>query len=279
MHVGIRSDKIVGGGKNNGTRIMRVFLSALLCLAIALPGWAQETDAKPDQRNSIEFYADAEARLLAQRQSLLDEESAMELPLWIGQPGLEIFLVEEAEYRRILRLLRGWTTSGLFEQRGIQYLPALDRYLFETLGIEAIANMDGAALDAHVAEVRANRARLLSVFEHALNYIEARVDYILAVSQAAVRPDIYRVFASTYGDIHWQEGYYDEPNNTIEIEDIFEDRDRAVWVVEGSWGRLNDPDRHGGFEFLFSSPCQFAGTWWYSDDAPGDTVNWTGECQ
>jgi len=257
---------------------MRLLVAALLCLAIAVPGWAQETDAKPDQQNTIDFYADAEERLLDERQALLDQESTMEWPLWIGQPGMEIIIVEEAEYRRVLGLLRGWTTSGLFEHRGIEYLPALDRYLFETLGIEAIANMDAAALDLHVAQARANRDRLLSSFENALNYTAARVDYILAVSQAEVRPDIYRVFASTYGEIHWQEGYYDEPNNTIAIEDIYEDRDRAVWVVEGSWGRLNDPDRHGAFEFLFSSPCQFAGIWWYTGDAPGDEVNWTGEC-
>ncbi|MEO1224613.1 MAG: hypothetical protein AAFX92_10325 [Pseudomonadota bacterium] len=258
---------------------MRILVTAPLCLSIAAPGWTQVADVKPDEVNSIDFYADAEARLLAERQALLDQESAMEWPLWIGQPGMEIIIVEEAEYRRVLGLLRDWTTSGLFEHRGIEYLPALDRYLFETLGIEAIANMDAAALDLHVAQARANRDRLLSVFDAALDYTAARVDYLLAVRQAEAQPDIYRVFTSTYGEIHWQEGYYDEPNNTIAIEDIYEDRDRAVWVVEGSWGRLNDPDRHGGFEFLFSSPCQFAGRWWYSGSDAGAAVNWTGECQ
>jgi hypothetical protein len=52
-------------------------------------------------------------------------------------------------------------------------------------------------------------------------------------------------------------------------------------VVEGRWGRVDDPDRVGGFEFWFSSACSFSGWWWYDNDRPdveSRSPNWTGEC-
>ena len=262
---------------------MRFILSALLCLAIAAPAMAQKgedpDDLVPPGVNSLEFYSDAEERLLTERQSLLDQESALSLPLWVGAPGERIFILEEVEYRRILELLRDWANSDFFEPRDIEYLPSLDRYLFESLGIEAIANMDGTALEVLVEQARVNRQRLLSVYEAAISYAQARFDYHSALASYSERPDIYQVYDTTYGEIHWQEGYYNVPNNTIEIEDIYEDRDRAGWVVVGRWGREDDADTHGGFEFLFSSACQFAGRWWYTGSDAGVSENWTGECQ
>ncbi|MEM7443918.1 MAG: hypothetical protein AAF414_11375 [Pseudomonadota bacterium] len=270
---------------------MRVFLSALLFFAATVPVMAQKGEgpteapgAAPAETtqagiNSLEFYSEAEERLLNERQDLLDRESAMGWPIWVGAPGTRIFIVEEAEYRRILGLLRDWVNSDFFDSRDIEYLPLLDQYLFESLGIEAIANLQGAELDAQVNQALVNRERLLHTYEAALNYAQAKFDYHATLQSFNERPDIDQVFTSTYGDIHWREGYYNIRNNTLEIEDIYEDLDRAGWVVEGSWGRQNDPDYRGGFEFLFSSACQFAGTWWNSGEEPGTAANWTGECR
>ena len=58
------------------------------------------------------------------------------------------------------------------------------------------------------------------------------------------------------------------------------DTDRGGWIVTGRWGRTNDPDRKGGFEFVFGSPCRFTGSWWYGE-ADESTVGtaWSGECK
>lgn len=254
---------------------MRILLGVMLYLALLVPGLAQDP-SKPNE--GAAFYSRVETYLLDRRQSLLDEESAMVAPLWIGNTS-EIFLIEEAEYRRIMGLLRDWRNSGSFDADAIQHLPPLDRYLFERLGAGTIGDMEGARLDAHVVELRPNRDRLLNQFETALDYIYERFNDEVATAASEAQPDIYRVFESTYGEIHWEAGYYGNPNNTIAVEDIYEDRDLGGWVVAGRWGRANDPDRHGGFEFVFGSPCTFAGSWWYTGHEQSNATNWTGQCQ
>ena len=57
---------------------MRFILAALLCLAIAVPGMAQKGESIEQDAGGVDFYSDAEARLLDERQAVLDQEGAME---------------------------------------------------------------------------------------------------------------------------------------------------------------------------------------------------------
>ncbi|MAS93297.1 MAG: hypothetical protein CMO55_08880 [Verrucomicrobiales bacterium] len=92
---------------------------------------------------------------------------------------------------------------------------------------------------------------------------------------AAVKfePNLSAVWTSSYGDIHWSQGWYDTQNNTIRIEDRKWRATDGVYIVSGSWGRADDPNYGGKFEFKFTSPEKFSGA--YTKDG-GSGGAWSG---
>ena len=93
----------------------------------------------------------------------------------------------------------------------------------------------------------------------------------------AFKPDLSRPWSSTWGDIHWGEGFYEIPNKTIEIARQHWDGMEGVYIVEGRWGR-QEGDEQGGYRFVFRSACRFEGRWWYSS-SPASRQPWKGKLE
>ncbi len=91
-------------------------------------------------------------------------------------------------------------------------------------------------------------------------------------------PALDRIFSSTYGDIHWQEGYYSSTSKTLAVDRVFWQTALGVYVVRGRWGRSNG-SRSGEFEFHFDAACSFSGYWWDDGEEMPSGKNWSGSCK
>ncbi len=91
-----------------------------------------------------------------------------------------------------------------------------------------------------------------------------------ADSGAGPRPDIACVWRSSYGEIHWSEGWYGNRTKTLRGSLRVED---GQWVYRGTWGRTDSP-RSGAVVLTFDSPRTFRGYW--TEGASGRQTSWTG---
>ncbi len=255
-------------------RSMFIALAAVTGALAAAPAAAQDTDWEA-------MYAHVEEYWLQHREAALAEERDMSDPVWVGDigPDAQLLVVEGGEARRVLMLLRDWANADADAADKIAFLPDLDRALIARFGLDDIGRMTNFDIGTAVAQLRANRDRVLDRYAGVLAASAERFQQARDARVSAEQPDLYRVYDSTYGEIHWEAGWYGDESKTIAVRDVYEDPDRGGWVVEGRWGRADDPDYDGGFSFLFGSPCGFAGSWWYGDDDDAVGTAWTGACQ
>jgi hypothetical protein len=94
------------------------------------------------------------------------------------------------------------------------------------------------------------------------------------VPGASGKPDLSCAWKSTYGDIHWSEGYYGSPYKTISGELV---QRNGTWMFEGQWGR-NGGSGWGKVVFTFSSPTEFTGYWTEKDGTSQTAWTGSGEC-
>jgi len=274
-----------------------MFRSLLLSavLLVATPLAAQEFTPQ----DLISYAQSEEEALLRERERLLAAEAALAEPLWLRRADGQVdvvdggpiydrasFVIEMAVSMRAEAEIDSLEAAAGFE------MPAFLRDITQQVA-EAVAATDtpdqasivsrarNRLIDAYRTASQATRRETLVGIDQRLTWVREVFEEAQEAREARAFPAIYSVFTSSYGDIHWDEGYYGDPNKTLAVSVIREDRAHAVWVVEGRWGRVDDPDHVGGFEFWFSSACSFSGWWWYDNDRPdveSRSPNWTGEC-
>ena len=270
-----------------------LLLSAVLLAATPLA--AQEFTPQ----DLVSYAQSEEEALLRERERLLAAEAALAEPLWLRRSDGQVdvvdggpiydrasFVIEMAVSMRAEAEIDSLEAAAGFE------MPAFLRDITQQVA-EAVAATDtpdqasivsrarNRLIDAYRTASQATRRETLVGIDQRLTWVREVFEEAQQAREARAFPAIYSVFTSSYGDIHWDEGYYGDPNKTLAVSDIREDRAHAVWVVEGRWARVDDPDRVGGFEFWFSSACSFSGWWWYDNDRPdveSRSPNWTGEC-
>lgn len=86
----------------------------------------------------------------------------------------------------------------------------------------------------------------------------------------AARPDISCPWSSSYGEIHWSDGWYGNRTKTLRGS-LSREGDR--WVFRGTWARTNG-SRTGAVLFTFDSATSFRGYW--TEGASGTQRTWTG---
>ncbi|MCW5520552.1 hypothetical protein J1N09_11920 [Aureitalea sp. L0-47] len=89
------------------------------------------------------------------------------------------------------------------------------------------------------------------------------------------QPDLSCAWSSTYGKIHWGEGYYGSTTKTISGK-LF--KKEGVWVYEGTWGRTNS-SRSGKVVFTFTSATSFKGYWTEGNSGKNTTWTGSGDCE
>ena len=81
------------------------------------------------------------------------------------------------------------------------------------------------------------------------------------IAKAEFVPDLKKVWSSSYGEIHWEEGYYGNQEKTLKVVEHGWDSVGKKYVVRGIWGRKSSKDSYGLFEFVFSDIHSFTGHW------------------
>lgn len=94
-------------------------------------------------------------------------------------------------------------------------------------------------------------------------------------------PDLTRAWSSSAGTIDWSRGLYGVPattNNTITITSgpVWSEA-RGGYVVNGRWGRVDNPGSWGSFDFVFTDSCSFSGGWGYNEGV--DSGPWSGNLE
>ena len=85
----------------------------------------------------------------------------------------------------------------------------------------------------------------------------------------ATRPNLDCEWSSSYGAIHWREGYYGSRSKTLQGNLTNEN---GTWVYRGVWGRANS-SRSGNVVFRFETATTFTGYW---TEGSGRETRWTG---
>lgn len=89
-------------------------------------------------------------------------------------------------------------------------------------------------------------------------------------------------WTSTWGKIYWTisgdqvTGWYGTENKLLT--GTLEKDLNGTYVLRGEWSRKNNPNKRGGFSFVFDSPTSFKGTYWYEGN-PDATSKWKGACK
>lgn len=265
-----------------------VFWSVLTCLFLV------STDANSQEWSGQDLIQMAQEReeLALQRQRALRElEATFRQPLWMIDGEGDV-VIDEAD-----NVLAGIDTviELVVSMRVDQGIRQLENSLFElpaaarsTLAreLESAASLPAGRirqiiLDAYLDHSRRIRGNVFAGLERELEEARALFEEGRELAQDQGRPETYRNFSSTYGVIHWSEGWYGDENKRLSISSMTNRPDLGGWLVEGDWWRANDEDYRGGFAFLFGSPCGFSGTWWYEWDGRPEELSfsgWTGSC-
>lgn len=90
-------------------------------------------------------------------------------------------------------------------------------------------------------------------------------------------PDFSSAWTSTYGDIHWNAGWYGNKKKTLQFGKGSWDEGKNAFVMTGTWGRTTS-SKSGGFKFVFKSACGFSGNWWYASSVQKKS-GWSGACK
>ena len=86
---------------------------------------------------------------------------------------------------------------------------------------------------------------------------------------STARPDLSKPWSSSWGSIHWDEGYYSTKTKTLTGKLV---KINERWVFFGRWGR-SDSDRSGQVMFTFKSPTAFEG---YYTEHSKKSGSWNG---
>lgn len=270
-------------------RACQVILFALFSSILALGAGVAAQEWSP--QDLIRMAQDREELALERQRSLRELEASYQQPLWMIDSDGDV-VIDEAD-----AVLSGLDTviELVIALRVDQGIAQLENALFRlpddaraelARELEAAASLPAArirqiVLDAYLDHSRRIRANVFAGLEHELDSARALFAEASVMAEDQGRPDTFRDFDSTYGVIHWSQGWYGDQNKRISIGPVTHRPDLGGWTIEGEWWRANDTDYRGGFIFLFGSPCTFTGTWWYEwDGRPSDPDfdDWSGSC-
>lgn len=111
--------------------------------------------------------------------------------------------------------------------------------------------------------------------QHKIQYVFQQDPYGMPPPGDAEKPNLNCVWDSSYGDIHWAEGYYGSPDKTLAGELVMEN---GEWVFKGTWGRKSG-GRWGTIRFVFESPTRFSGYWTEGDGTRQTRWTGSGDCK
>lgn len=180
-----------------------------------------------------------------------------------------------------------WSIVELFGASSIRSIEQYPNYIYNE-NIEFVSSSNGSS---GVADWQAGRQNNIITLKYnpkkevpltgikivAANYHEIFIVFATGsnvsntTSTNTEKPNLSCAWSSSYGDIHWNEGYYSTTTKKISGR-LFERN--GTWFYEGTWSEINIVKSTGKVFFEFTSPTEFKGYW--TEDGSSAQGNWTG---